>query len=65
MGSTGVQRAKTRQQTEYELLENVRRAKKDFQQATLDNCVAARESYVQALDALNAFVRSDKMAENT
>jgi hypothetical protein len=61
MGSTGVQRAKTRQQIEYELLANVQRAKAEFQRATSDNCVAARESYVRALDALNTFLRSEKI----
>ena len=30
----------------------------DFRQATADNVMAARESYVRALDALNMFLRS-------
>jgi hypothetical protein len=58
MASTGAQQAKTRQQLQDELLENVRRAKSDFQHATADNLMAARESYVRALDALNEFLRS-------
>ena len=58
MASTGAQRAKTRQQIQGELLENVRRAQADFRHATADNLMAARESYVRALDALNAFLRS-------
>ena len=65
MGSTGVQWAKTRQQIEHELLENVQRAKAEFQHATRDNSVAARESYVRALDALNTFLRSDKITEGS
>jgi hypothetical protein len=61
MGTTGVQRAKTRQQIQSELLEGVQRAKAEFQQATADNRAAARESYVRALDALNTFLRSEKI----
>jgi hypothetical protein len=59
MGSTGVQWAKTRRQIQSELLENVKRAKTEFQRATAHNRTAARESYVRALDALNMFLRSD------
>jgi hypothetical protein len=58
MASTAAQRAKTRQQIQGELLENVRRAQADFRHADADNLMAARESYVRALDALNAFLRS-------
>jgi len=61
MVSTGVQWAKTRQQLQRELLENVQRAKIEFQRATatVDDRAAARESYVRALDALNTFLRSE------
>ena len=50
---------KTRRQIQSELLENVKRAKTEFQRATAHNRTAARESYVRALDALNMFLRSD------
>jgi hypothetical protein len=63
MGSTAVQWAKkTLQQIQGELLENVERAKTEFQDAAADDRAAARESYVRALDALNAFLRSDKIS---
>ena len=65
MASTGAQRAKTRQQIQGELLENVRRAQADFRHATADNLMAARESYVRALDALNAFLRSIEFSGGT
>jgi hypothetical protein len=58
MASTGAQQTKTRQQIQGELLANVRRAQADFRHATADNVMAARESYVHALDALNMFLRS-------
>jgi hypothetical protein len=58
MASAGTQRAKTRQQIQGELLENVRRAQADFRLAGADKVMAARESYMCALDALNAFLRS-------
>ena len=61
MGSAGVQRAKTRQQIEHELLENVQRAKAEFQRTDAGNHAAAKESYVRALDALNTFLRSEKI----
>jgi hypothetical protein len=64
MENTGAQWAETRQQIQSELLEGVQRAKAAFQHATADNRVAARESYVRALDALNTFLRSDKIPEN-
>jgi hypothetical protein len=56
---TAVQWAKTREQIECELLENVQQAKAKFQHATADNHSAARELYVRALDALNTFLRSE------
>ena len=65
MASTGALRAKTRQQIQGELLENVRRAQADFRHATADNLMAARESYVRALDALNAFLRSIEFSGGT
>ena len=65
MASTGAQRAKTRQQIQGELLENVRRAQADFRHATADNLMAAREPYVRALDALNAFLRSIEFSGGT
>ena len=65
MASTGAQRAKTRQQIQGELLENVRRAQADFRHASADNLMAARESYVRALDALNAFLRSIEFSGGT
>ena len=65
MASTGTQQAKTRQRIQSELLENVRRAQADFRHATAENLMAARESYVRALDALNAFLRSIEFAGGT
>ncbi len=59
MESAGTQAAETRQQMQSELLESVQRTKAEFQRATPDNCVATRESYVRALDALNTFLRSE------
>jgi hypothetical protein len=37
---------------------NMRRAQADFRHADADNVMAARDSYVRALDALNEFLRS-------
>jgi hypothetical protein len=65
MASTGAQQAKTRQQIQNELLESVRRAQAEFRHATVDNLMAARESYVRALDALNAFLRSIELSGGT
>ena len=57
MQSTGVQRAKTQEQIERELLESVQSAKKAFQQAGVDDLAGARERYVRALDAFNRWLR--------
>jgi hypothetical protein len=65
MESAGIQAAETSQQMQSELQENVQRAKAEFQRATPDNCVATRESYVRALDALNTFLRSEKIPGDT
>jgi hypothetical protein len=62
MGSAGSQQAKTRQQIQGELLENVRCAKAEFERAMPEDLMAARESYVRALDALNMFLRNDDEA---
>jgi hypothetical protein len=61
MRNTDVQWGRTHEQIQSELLENVQRAKTAFQHATADNHMAARESYVRALDALNAFLRSEHL----
>ena len=57
MQNTGVQRAKTQEQIECELLESVQSAKKAFQQAGVDDLAVARERYVRALDAFNRWLR--------
>ena len=57
MQSTGVQRAKTQEQIERELLESVQSAKKAFQQAGVDDLAVARERYVRALDGFNLWLR--------
>jgi len=57
MQSTDVQRAKTQEQIERELLECVQSAKKAFQQAGVDDLAVARERYVRALDAFNRWLR--------
>ena len=57
MQSMGVQRAKTQEQIERELLESVQSAKKAFQQAAADDLAVARERYVRALDAFNRLLR--------
>ena len=62
MESTGVQRAKTSQQIQSELLQSVQRAKEEFRHSTANNRLAARESYVRALDALNTFLRSENIS---
>ena len=61
MENAAGRQTETRDQIQNELLENVQRAKMEFRNATADNSVSARESYVRALDTLNTFLRSDKI----
>jgi hypothetical protein len=61
----GARSPKTKQQIEAQLLEELRRHKKEWVTASDDNREAARERFMDALNVFNSFVIYGKLSDDS